>query len=122
MTSPIAEIVDAIRSYQPGADWLELDNLLEELFVSCERHEVPTEALFGVFERFPEHDGFGVFWRILHGIEEVPGYEAELVGSLRRVRSRFGLVMARRVLGSNEPAAREWHETLSAIVGAAETP
>lgn len=54
--------------------------------------------LLGVFERFPEHDGFGVFWQILHLLERAGGYESALVDSVRRNPGEFNLTMINRLL------------------------
>lgn len=35
--------------------------------------ELEFRALLGVFERFPEDDGFGVFWSIVHCLEACTG-------------------------------------------------
>jgi hypothetical protein len=46
-----------------------------------------------VFERFPDHDGYGVMWSVLHGIEAILNYEIELLASVRRLPTEFGVVM-----------------------------
>lgn len=59
-----------------------------------------VDALFNVFERFPNTDDFGVFWSVLHAIEKQGGYEARLVQSVRRLPVEFNLVMVNRLLNS----------------------
>jgi hypothetical protein len=54
--------------------------------------------LLGVFERFPDDDGFGVFWQILHLLEQAGGYESALVDSVRRSPGEFNLTMINRLL------------------------
>jgi hypothetical protein len=57
-------------------------------------------ALLEVFERFPDEDGFGVFWSILHGLEHVDDYEDELVQSVRRRPGLFNTLMLNRMLNA----------------------
>jgi hypothetical protein len=93
-----AKIVADIRSFAPvDGDWRRLDALLDELW----RLGSPAEAvpeLLGVFERFPEDDGAGVFWAILHGLESLPGYADEVVRSVQKRPSSFGVLMLNRIL------------------------
>ena len=93
-----AKIVADIRKFAPvEGDWRRLDALLNELW----RHRSPAEALpelLEVFERFPEDDGAGVFWAILHGLESLPGYADEVVRSVQRQPSSFGVLMLNRML------------------------
>jgi hypothetical protein len=56
------------------------------------------EELLSVFERFPGHDGFGVFWGIVHCLEHFQGYEAALLESVRRAPGDFNLTMVNRML------------------------
>lgn len=87
-----------IEAFRPVDDlWLPLDDLLAELWDAG----VPQPALpslFGVFERFPEDHGGGVFWSILHGIEALDlDYEEALRESLARQPSHMGKVMLVRL-------------------------
>lgn len=99
-------VINDIDAYQPGEDWLDLEELLGELFKDFPLSEIPVEPLLGVFERFPTHDGYGVFWSILHGLEGIKGYELALLESLERNPSQFGVLMAWRIL--NSPGADAW--------------
>jgi hypothetical protein len=54
-------------------------------------------ALFGIFERFPQEDGHGVYWSIVHGLERRGDYESGLVASVRRSPSPFALLMLNRL-------------------------
>jgi hypothetical protein len=79
---------------------------LEELLSSLDPSacgEAEFEALLEVFERFPEHDGFGVFWSIVHLLEACTGYEQELVRSVRRKPVEFNLTMINRLLNAGVP-------------------
>ena len=63
-------------------------------------------ALFGIFERFPEEDGHGVFWSIVHGLERRGNYEESLLASVKRSPSQFSLLMLNRLLnGGHELCA-----------------
>ncbi len=100
MSRPPGDIANAIDAFEPkDGNWLELDDLLQELFQS----ECPTlgvDALLRVFERFPEEDGCEVFWGIVHGLESIPGYEERLVQSVCSSPSEFGLIMVQGLLNS----------------------
>jgi len=100
MVRTAAQVVTDIRAFQPAdGNWRRLDDLLGELWVTGEagRH-VPD--LLAVLERFPEDEGAGVLWSIVHGVESLPGYEAELVQSVRRQPSELGITMVGRLLNS----------------------
>ena len=53
-----------------------------------------------ILERFPEGDGAGVLWSVVHGVEALPGYEPELVRSVRRGPSELGVAMVGRLLNA----------------------
>lgn len=98
MPRPVAEIVAAIEQFQPSnGNWLALDALLDELFRSGSAAQ-GIAAMLGVFERYPAEDGAGVFWAIVHGLEALPGYESQLLASVRRIPSEFGSIMVNRLL------------------------
>ena len=64
---------------------------------------MPQEAIremLRVFERFPNDDGAGVFWSIVHGLEALPDYEVEVLTSVRRVPSDMGVTMLGRLLNA----------------------
>jgi hypothetical protein len=89
-----------IRAFSPvGGNWRPLDDLLAELWSTGEASRHVPELL-AVLERFPEEDGAGVLWSVVHGVESMPGYEAELVHSVRRRPSELGLTMIGRLLNS----------------------
>ncbi|HDR8953553.1 hypothetical protein [Burkholderia vietnamiensis] len=88
-----------IDQFKPGpaGDWRKLDTLLSELWqgdvsIAC------LPVLFRIFERFPEDDGAGVFWSIVHGLESSDlNYEGPLRESLLRQPSELGQIMLRRL-------------------------
>ena len=96
----LQEIERDIDNFQPlDRNWLALDRLLSELWETGEP-EKALRTLFNIFERFPEEDGAGVFWTIVHGVESFDGYEKELLDSLTRQPSEFGLLMAKRIFNT----------------------
>jgi hypothetical protein len=58
------------------------------------------KELLGVFERFPEDDGHGVFWSIVHCLEAFDGYEPFLVESVNRNPVEFNVLMVNRLLNA----------------------
>lgn len=99
MSRPQNEILLEIDQFKPrpAGNWRELDTLLSELWqgkvsIAC------LPVLFRIFERFPEDDGAGVFWSIVHGLESTDlNYEGPLRESLLRQPSKLGLIMLRRL-------------------------
>ena len=75
----------------------QLDELVQNLSKSAPTRQ-DFDALLSIFERFPEHDGFGVFWSILHYLEANQGYEPALLDSVRRAPGEFTLTMINRML------------------------
>lgn len=61
---------------------------------------VGIDAMLHVFERYPDEDGAGVFWSIVHGLESLPDYESRLANSIRNVPSDFTLLMVNRLLNA----------------------
>jgi hypothetical protein len=57
-------------------------------------------ALLDVFERFPDEDGFGVFWSIIHCLEACTGYESTLIESVTRMPVKFNILMVNRLINS----------------------
>lgn len=84
-----------------SVDDVEQLELLERLLSKLNPSSLCDEeycALFGLFERFPEHDGFGVFWTILHRLEKSPQYEPHLLQSVQRQPAEFNLRMIARLV------------------------
>ncbi len=100
MTRSIDEVIHDIRLFEPVDDnWLRLDELLAELW-ETQRPERGIDAMLNVLERFPEEDGAGVLWSIVHGLESLPDYEDKLVASIQRQPSELGLVMISRIVNT----------------------
>lgn len=89
--------LDSIISLEAPGDLEELERGVQQL-LACENAELGVEALLRVFERFPDKDGYGIFWGIVHGLESLPGYEGKLIESVRRRPSEFSLLMVNRML------------------------
>lgn len=60
--------------------------------------------MLSIFERYPEEDGHGVMWSLVHGLEKLPNYESALLSSLARQPSELGIVMVGRMLNSGVTA------------------
>ncbi len=93
-----SQILEDISAFEPIEDnWLSLEDLLEELWMSGVSEEF-LPILFGVFERYPEDDGAGVLWSILHGVEGLPfDYEPLLKESMSKKPSFMGQIMLKRL-------------------------
>lgn len=119
-----ASIAHDIATFVPNDDdWLALDSLIAELWQTGHPEQAIPELL-SVFERYPEEDGFGVVWGILHGLEALPNYEPELLRSLARQPSEFGVRMVGRLLnaGTREIGGVSLLETLRALAATARSP
>jgi hypothetical protein len=57
-------------------------------------------ALLDIFERFPEPDGLGVFWGVVHALEACNGYEPSLMASVNRKPCEFNVLMINRLLNA----------------------
>jgi hypothetical protein len=99
---PLGSILTDIDAFipNPNADWLRLDALLAEVFERSEDLTPAIETLLRVFERFPRHDGHGVLFGVIHGLEQVSGYERALIASVQRCPTELSVTMLRRLLKS----------------------
>lgn len=89
--------LDSIASVEDPDQLQKLDDSINQLFAS-ENPELGASALLRVFERFPDKDGYGIFWSIVHGLESLPDYEEKLLESVQRQPSEFSLLMVNRML------------------------
>ncbi|VWD34810.1 hypothetical protein BLA39750_04924 [Burkholderia lata] len=100
MSRTTADIAHDIATFVPGdGNWLALDVLVTELWQAGHPEQAIPELL-SVFERYPEEDGLGVIWGVLHGLESLPNYEPALLRSLARQPSEFGVCMVGRLLNA----------------------
>jgi hypothetical protein len=94
---PVVERLDRVSSAEDESQLEELDSIIQSLTPSeCGVPEF--EALLRIFERFPESDGFGIFWSIVHFLEGCTGYEPSLLSSVRRAPADFNVMMIHRQL------------------------
>jgi hypothetical protein len=100
---PTFAVLKDIEEFSPAdGNWRRLDELLDELW-SEGVSEGQLPVLLRVFERYPEEDGGGVLWSIVHGIEALPfNYEPFLRQSLARQPSHMGNIMLQRLRKANE--------------------
>ena len=112
---PIAAI-DGITAVDDVGQLQVLEAALDQLFQSP-LPERGVETLFRLFERFPDDDGYGIFWTVLHGIEDQANYGPLLKASLRRVPVTFNLLMVNRLLNSRLPNTQrqEWLALLGEV-------
>jgi hypothetical protein len=124
MPRTTADIAHDIATFAPNEDnWLALDSLVAELWQAGHPEQAIPELL-SVFERYPEEEGSGVVWGVLHGLEALPNYEPELLRSLARQPSEFGVRMVGRLLnaGTKEVGGVSLLETLRELAAAASSP
>jgi hypothetical protein len=95
----VVAAIDALPTVDSADDLSRLQNLADRYFIGPEAANY-LGVWFRLYERFPEDDGCGVFWSVLHRIEAQPGYEQPVVESVRRRPSRFPVLMANRLLNS----------------------
>ena len=85
----------------PEEELKQLDQALQQL-PQAPHPELATDSLLNIFERFPDKDGHGLFWSILHVLEELPNYQERLIESVRRKPTEFSLNMVNRILNSGQ--------------------
>lgn len=93
----IIATLESVKDAESTDDLSRLDGALNALPLAADRFRC-IPALLGLFERFPWSDGFESFWGILHALEKLPGYESELIASVRRTPGEFNLSMINRLL------------------------
>jgi hypothetical protein len=97
----VVEAVDSISSVREVDELALLQGLIDHYFASAEAAQ-HLEVWFRLFERFPSDDAYEMFWSILHGIEDQPGFEPLVVESVRRQPSRFPVMMLNHLLNSGQ--------------------
>ena len=126
MSTESQRIIHTINTINSVEDERQLDTLDEaiQLLFNTPHPELGMDALLGIFERFPEKDGYGLFWSILHGLENLPNYEEKLIKSVRRNPSWFSLNMINRILnsGQREVNGVDLLEVLEEIAGNPQSP
>ena len=97
------DVLSAIKSIDSVEDVEQLEilqNSLDKLFVLPNLSKEEIETLFGLYEKFPTSDGYGLFWSVLHKIEASGNYESLLIESIQRKPALFTLSMIKRILNS----------------------
>lgn len=110
MDRDIRQIVAEIDALSPASpDDLDLDRLqaLADEYFSLPEAPVFLDVWFRLYERYPESDGHGVFWSILHGIEAQPGSGEFVVASVRCQPTRFPLSMLNRMINAGVESVGE---------------
>jgi hypothetical protein len=93
----IEAIIKDIEEYAPvNEEWESLDELIDEACNANDRKAV--KPLLGLLERNQDHDGDGVFWSIVHGLEGLGGYETELAASVLSKPHEMSVLMLNRML------------------------
>ena len=104
MVRPEKEILLDIDTFVPrNGEWLPLDALFDELW-SIHPSDKAIPVLLRVFDRYPDEDGAGVFWSIVHGIEHTFNgrYEESLKTSAERRPTPFKTIMLGRIENSHD--------------------
>ena len=97
MASRLVEVLAQFQAPRDQGQLQILDRAIESVRAE-ECAEPEFRALLGVFERFPDEDGFGVFWSIVHCLEACNGYESSLLESVRTAPVEFNVLMVNRLL------------------------
>ena len=97
----IEVLIKKIESFEPiGEDWVALDDLIEQAGASGS--DLVVLPLLRILERNPDHDGYGVFWSIVHALEDIDGYETALVNSVLSNPHELSVMMLNRILNSGQ--------------------
>lgn len=100
----LTDLLAPIESFRATDDnWRELDAHIQALVASGDDLFAALPTLLRVFERYPRHDGHGVFWSILHAIESVRGFEPLLLDHVTRTPTELGITMLQRLATSGFP-------------------
>ncbi|WP_461537009.1 hypothetical protein [Spongorhabdus nitratireducens] len=95
----IEEVIEDVDGYLPvHDDWEPLDELIDEACNASDQRIV--KPFLGLLERNQDHDGYGVFWSIVHALESLGGYETELAASALRKPHELSVLMLNRLLNS----------------------
>lgn len=102
MPTNIADLVTGLEAISDVNDELQLKRLaqLVDGFFAHPRANWHLHVWFRFFERFPEHDGLGVFWSILHALETQTNCDVAVLRSVERKPSRFPVLMVNRMLNA----------------------
>jgi hypothetical protein len=109
MADTLAEItaaVGAIASLNDTDQLQQLDGLVGDYAkLPKPDAEAGLDIWFRLYERFPDEDGFGVCWSILHMIEGYhPVSDRFVVASVQRKPTEFPVLMVNRILNGGTKA------------------
>ncbi len=113
----IEEIIKALKSYTPINDnWEDLDILIDKACSTKDTNII--KPLLSLFERYPEHDGYGAFWSIVHGLEGIGNYEVQLANSVLSKPHEMSIMMLNRMIngGINNIEGKPILEILNEVV------
>lgn len=94
-----ADVLRCLNSLEDDRQLAALERIVETLDDPHVAAQLMV-PLFGVLERFPWTESYGLFWTILHALERVDRYALQLVESVRRSAGEFNLMMIHRILNS----------------------
>ena len=98
MTAPtLIQRLNAITSVREVEQLQELEAAVS-LIDSAALTDGEYEAIYRLFERFPDDDAFGGFFSLLHKLEAQTGYETELLKSVKRQATEFNIEMVARII------------------------
>ena len=98
MNSPdIARSLKSLTSVQEVEQLKKLEALVKELNDLVLTPEL-YQAIFDLYEKFPEDDGYGLFTSILHRLERCSGYEQFLIQSMKRKPTYIAIRMIDRIV------------------------
>ncbi len=94
---PLLQRLNAITSVREVGQLQELEAAARSID-SAALTESECEAIYRLFERFPDDDAFGGFFSLLHKLEAHNGYERELLISVKRQATEFNIEMVARII------------------------
>ena len=110
MNNPLAELA---QFNAVDGNFAPLRTLIEALPDEPVDDEAPI--LLGVLERHPADDGDGMFWTLLHRLEDWPGYIVSVQDSVRRTPTEFNLNLVQRRLSNRAIAGDERAQLLTLL-------
>jgi hypothetical protein len=122
----IDDLVAEFSAFDASDDEYANTDGLEELVarwrkIAAKERPKAVPAVFGIFESHPGNAEMGAPGPLVHALETMAGYEEELVASLRRAPSYYGLWMANRIL-NGKPAKKLAKELTDLLRSAAGNP
>lgn len=99
MASSIVQTLGQFSDPQSEAQLKALDAAVQAIKPD-ECGEAEFRAMLHVFERFPDDDGFGIFWGLVHALEACSGYESEMLASVARKPCEFNVLLVNRLLNA----------------------